>query len=85
MPRVRILCANISEHVLFHPRGWWFNGYTGYEDGTDKGCSEMTAHKIWTLGNRPKERTQHSENGKSLNSKKAFTLLHHFLLSHTLV
>ena len=32
-------------------------------------CSETSAHKIQTAGNRPKERIQHSENGESLKSR----------------
>jgi hypothetical protein len=32
-------------------------------------CSEMLAHKIQAPGNHPKERIQHSEHGKSLNSR----------------
>jgi len=29
-------------------------------------CSEMSAHNIQTLGNHPKERIQHSQQGESL-------------------
>jgi hypothetical protein len=32
--------------------------------------SEISAHKIQTLGNRPKERIKHSEHGESLKSEK---------------
>jgi len=32
-------------------------------------CSEMSAHKIQTSGNHPKESTQHSEHGESWNSR----------------
>jgi len=32
-------------------------------------CSEMLAYKIKMLGNRPKERIQHSEHGESLKSR----------------
>jgi len=38
------------------------------EDGAE--CSETSAHKIQTPGNRPKERIQHSEQGESLKSRK---------------
>jgi len=41
--------------------------YIVSEDGTV--CSETSAYKIQTLGNRPKERTQHSERGEILKSK----------------
>ena len=33
------------------------------------GCSDMSAHKIQTPGNHPKERIQQSEHGESLKSK----------------
>jgi len=39
-----------------------------YEDGTE--CSETSAYKLQTPGNYPKESIQHSENGKSLKSRK---------------
>jgi hypothetical protein len=32
-------------------------------------CSEMSAYKIQTPGNHPKERIQHSEHGESLKSR----------------
>ena len=32
-------------------------------------CSETLAHKIRTAGNHPKERTEHSQQGESLNSR----------------
>jgi len=32
-------------------------------------CSEMSAHKIQTPGNHPKERIQHSEHSESLKSR----------------
>jgi hypothetical protein len=32
-------------------------------------CSETVAHKIQALGNHPKERIQHSEYGKSVESR----------------
>ena len=31
-------------------------------------CSKTSAHKIWTPGNHPNERLQHSEHGESFNS-----------------
>jgi hypothetical protein len=37
------------------------------EDGA--GCSETSAHRIQTLGIRPKERLQHSKHGESLKSR----------------
>jgi hypothetical protein len=43
--------------------------YRLYEDGTDIVCSEMSARKIQTPGNHPKERIQHSEHGDSLKSR----------------
>ena len=36
------------------------------------GCSETSAHKIWMLGNHPKERIQHSQHDQSLQSRKIF-------------
>jgi len=33
-------------------------------------CSEMSAYKIYTLGNYPEESIQHSEQGESLKSRK---------------
>jgi len=33
-------------------------------------CSETSAYKIQTPGNRPEEGTQHSEHGESLKSRK---------------
>jgi hypothetical protein len=32
-------------------------------------CCEMSAHKIHTPGNHPKETTQHSEHGEILKSR----------------
>jgi hypothetical protein len=46
----------ISSHLL------------AYEDGTE--CSKTSAYKIQMPGNYPEESIQHSENGKSLKSKK---------------
>jgi hypothetical protein len=40
--------------------------YTACEDGTE--CSETSAHKIQTPGNRPKE-IQQSEQGEILKSR----------------
>jgi hypothetical protein len=39
-------------------------------------CSETSAHKIQALGNHPKERIQHLEQGESLKSRtlKFFTI-----------
>ena len=47
--------------------------YTAYEDGT--GCCEMSAHKIQTQANHPKERIQHSEHSESSKSRITFTCL----------
>jgi hypothetical protein len=34
-------------------------------------------HKIQMLGNHPKEKTQHSDNGESLKSRTLYTCSHH--------
>ena len=46
--------------------------HTTYEVGTE--CSEMSAHRIQTPGNHPKERIQHSEHGKSFKSRLTVAL-----------
>ena len=69
-PGIWILWANLLEHpeypnvliLVILP------AYTAYEDGTE--CFETLAHEIQTLGNRPKERVQHSEHGESLKSRR---------------
>jgi hypothetical protein len=43
-------------------------------------CSETLAHKIQMPGNYPEESIQHSENGKSLNSRVAQVLLQGFFI-----
>ena len=64
-PGVWILCAVVSKHSLC---SIFIGGVsTAYEDGTE--CSETTAHKIQTPGNRLKERIQHSEHRESLKSE----------------
>jgi hypothetical protein len=40
---------------------------SAYEDGTE--CSEMSAYKFQMPGNYPEESLQHSEHGKSLESR----------------
>jgi hypothetical protein len=44
-PCIWILCADVSEHRLFHPHKSFKQEET-YEDGTE--CSETWAHKIQT-------------------------------------
>jgi len=42
-------------------------------------CSEMSAHKIQTPRNYPKENIQHAEHGESLKSRTVFIFCHrHF-------
>ena len=41
-------------------------------------CSEMSAHKIQTPGNHPKERIKHSQHGESLKSSKSNLLPFYF-------
>jgi hypothetical protein len=49
--------------------------YTTYEDETE--CSETSAYKIQTPGNHPKRRTQYSEHGDILKSRKYIINHHH--------
>ena len=39
-------------------------------------CSEMSAHKIQTLGNYPEESIQHSEHNKSLKSRMQYLVIY---------
>jgi hypothetical protein len=38
-------------------------------------CSETLTYKLQTLGNHPEEGTQHSEQGKSLKSRRYICIL----------
>ena len=75
---VWILCADVSEHSIFHLHKWWrwWFAYTAYEDWTE--CSETSAHKIQTPGKHPKERIQHSEHGENLKSKDSYCFVYSY-------
>ena len=65
MPASEFYFPDVSEHCSIFISG--VSPYTAYKDGTE--CPEMSAHKIQTPGNLPKERIQHSEHGESLKSR----------------
>jgi hypothetical protein len=67
-------------NTLFHLHGWagryeeFLHAYPpACEDGTE--CSETSAYKIQMPGNYPEESIQHSEHGKSLESRIIYTSL----------
>ena len=72
----------------FQPNHYWYKypsnlvpvilpAYTTYEGGTV--CSKMSACKIQTPGNHPKERIQHSEHDQSLKSKTSNMFYLHYI------
>ena len=65
---VWILCADVSEHFLFHLNRPCEQGLFTRPMKIGQ-CSETSAHKIQTPGSHPKERTQHSQDSESLKSR----------------
>ena len=64
-PGVWILCADVSEHSDINRRCKYWNRPRRWI----RQCSETSAYKIKTSGNRPKEIIQHSGHGKSFKSR----------------
>jgi len=62
--RLDFICQRFGTPCLFHLHR------QAYEDRTE--CSETSAYKIQTPGNYSKERTKHTEHGKSLKSGTLF-------------
>jgi len=60
--RLNFICRQLR-NTLFHLH----RRHKLTEDGME--CSKMSAHKIQTSGNHPKERIQHSEHGEILKSR----------------
>ena len=69
IPRLIILCSDVSEHCSLHPHRWCNQEILLTPPMKVEVCSETSARKIQTPGNHPKERQQHSKHGEYLKSR----------------